>query len=414
MTLVHFGVLLAGVIFFIITTVGVVVPLWQKKSKDLLLISLSWGISIAFLASIALTQIISFFLPIPPIMPEFQYVALLTGVGVIIMPKLFGYPLKWQCSVIYLLCFLGTLVFPETLFGVSSTWGVIGIKLLIAALWTGLILTFVELDRVPVEGFVLTTAYFLLLLFMATGMLGILPDDLFGSFMQILSFVLLTLVIYKKNSFVWLGFPMMFALMFIAGFFLCRLAVTPAGGFVLIMLSYPLVEAILAIGLNLYRNHRIFPITIPLMAERGIIAGIPVKTVVLRIFYIILLTGIIGVLGLRTSMRYFPISIFMAALVMYGTYIRLTRNTAKVSLRSITKDAKMGMSTLWQEVKTLPLKEVVEIKQSKSVPPENKANPIPTDKPNVNKKQNKNTSTKNKTKHSVSKTKSTRAVQRMK
>ncbi len=364
MTLMQFGLSLASVLFFLAGTIGVVVPLWKRKSEKMLLIALSWGVSLMLLASVILAQVGAYFLGLPLITPELQYILLLTAGGVLVMPFLFKWTMKWQCLFLFIFCFLGTIGLPDVLFGVTDIWGVTGIRLLFAAIWMSLILTFVELDRVPVEGFVFSMGYFLLFLLMSTGMLNVLPDGLFDVCVQILTMLLFVLLIYKKYTFVWLGFPMVFALMFLASYLFCHLAVTPNGPYVLIILSYPFVEAFAAIGLNVYQNHRIFPVLVPLAAERALMAGVSLRTVILRIFYIILLTGILGVLGLRTNMQFFAVSLFMTVLIMYASYLRMVNNMPKVSLRSVKDDAKNGISALWQEIKTVPLKKPVQPEQS--------------------------------------------------
>ncbi len=421
MTLTQFGLSFGSIVFFLICVIGVVIPLWKRKSENLLLISLSWGVSLALLVSVFIAQIVAPYLFVPTVPPEFQYILLLSIGVVLIMPILFGSSLKWQCLFLYLFCCLGTIALPDTLFGFSDVWHVTGIRLFLAAIWTFLILTVVELDRVPLEGFVLSMAYFLLFLLMSTGVLNILPESMFNVFVQTLTIILLVLLIYKRYTFVWLGFPMMFVLFFISGYVFCRLAVTFTWPYVLIMLSYPLAEGFAALGLNIYHHRRALPILVPLIPERGFAIGVSFKTVVLRIFYIVLLTGLIGVLGLRTDIRFFAISVFMTVLVLYAGYLRTMNNQSKVSLRSVKDDAKKGLSVLWQEFKTVPLKQlsenaktVVSSKKEKTSPElrsEKTEAVMPEKKKSAAGKKQEKQGAKQK---SVRKTKSTRMVGRIK
>lgn len=230
-------------------------------------------------------------------------------------------------------------------------------RIILAGVWTFFILFFTEIDRVPMESYILSMAFFLLFLLMSVGIFGIFPLGMFPFFATVLTLILISLILFKKVGFFWMGFPMIFAVTFIVGYFFMRLAVMPNGVYVLIMLGYPMMESVIAVGLNLYRYRQLFPLQVPFLTERAFGLQLSPKKVFQKVFYAVLLTGIIGILGMQSSMQYFGVSLAMSVIILYGMFIGFTRNTAKVSFKNLGKDAKNGWQTLVREIKTLQLKQ---------------------------------------------------------
>ncbi len=364
MTMVQLGVLLSAGVFFLAALSGLIVPFFTKRTDEYTLLPLSWGVGLLFIVTLVSVQLCGSVFGLAVVPLDFQLIILLSGVGLLLMPLLVRYSFKLKCLTLLLLCGVGTLVLPFELFGIGSIWGVVGIRIIIALCWALFILVCGELDRVPIEGFVLNMGFFLLFLVMSMGLFGILPQSVFNLCMQILTLLLVLLLIFKRNTFIWLGFPMVFVLTYIAGYIFTRLAVSPNGAFVLIMLLYPITETIRTIVMNVYHYKRFFPITYPFITEQAFARGLPVTSVLQKVFYVMLITGLVGTFGLRSSLEYWPVSMLMGLLVVYGMYIYMIRMASKVSLKSVKNDVKMGCTTLWKEITKVPLKQKTQAKDT--------------------------------------------------
>lgn len=358
------GILLSVGVLFLASVGGFLIPFLRKKTQEVSLLPFSWGCAILFTVALLLQQGVSLWFGVSTLFPKEWAVFFLMLAGLAGMPMLLGKSLVKQSACLFALCFMALFILPSPLFGLTAWWSDALVRVMLAGVWTFFILLFTETDRVPMESYILSMAFFLLFLLMSIGIFGIFPVGLFSFFATVLTLILVSLILYKKVGFFWMGFPMIFAVMFIAGYFFMRLAVMPNGAYVLIMLGYPIMEGVIAGALNLYRYRQLFPLQVPFLTERAFSLQLSVKKVFQKVFYAILLTGIIGMLGMQSSMQYFGVSLAMAVIILYGLFIGFTRNPTKVSFKNLGKDAQNGWRTLMQEIKTFPLKQA----QQKEMP----------------------------------------------
>ena len=354
---IQLGILFSVSVFFLVSIERFLIPLLKKKTENISLLPLSWGTAAFFIIALILQQVVSVLTHTPALNVSDWSILLLPAAGIAVMPFLYGKTLTLQSFCIFVLCLAGTCFLPIP-FHISTLWGDVFTRLMLAGGWTFFILICTELDRVPIEGFILNMAFFLLFLLLSIHVFSAFPSEVFPFLITILTLVLLTLFLFRRRGFFWLSFPMIFTTMFIAGYFFCRLAVMPNGAYVLIMLGYPIMETIIALALNLYLYRRLFPITVPFLTERAFGLKLPPKKVFQKVFYALILTELIGLLGLYSSLHYFGISFVMAIILLYGLFIGFTRDMTKVSLKNVGKDVKNGWLVLWNEFKTVSVKQL--------------------------------------------------------
>ncbi len=349
---VQLGILMSVAIFFLAGMHILVIPLLKKHTENISLLPLSWGTGILFIVALIAQQVASYFFQRPIIDMSDLGILLWTATGLSIMPLLYGKTLKLQSLCLLTLCFIGTFAIPLSSLGLSNFLYEIVIRLLLAGGWTFFILTCTEIDRVPLEGFILNMAFFLLFLLMSIDTFSILPSNLFPFLTTVLTLILLTLFLFRRLSFFWMSFPMVYVVTFLAGYFFCRLAIMPNGAYVAIMLGYPLMETLIALAINIYLYRRILPLSVPFLTERAFNLNLAPKKIFQKVFYAMIITGLIGLLGMRSSMNYFGVSFIMAIIILYSLFIGFTHNMTKVSLKTVGNDVKNGWQALYNEVKT--------------------------------------------------------------
>lgn len=376
---VQLGILISVGIFFLAGFHSLVLPFLRKHTENISLLPLSWGTSILFVIALIAQQVASYAFQRPMLDMSDLGILLWTATGLSIMPLLYGKTLKLQSLCLLTLCFIGTFAIPISALGLSNFLYEIIIRLLLAGGWTFFILMCTEIDRVPIEGFILNMAFFLLFLLMSIDIFSILPSNLFPFLTTVLTLILLTLFVFRRLNFFWMSFPMVFVVTFLAGYFFCRLAIMPNGAYVAIMLGYPIMETLIAIAINIYLYRRILPLSVPFLTERAFNLNLAPKKIFQKVFYAMVITGLIGLLGMRSSMNYFGVSFVMAIIILYSLLIGFTHNATKVSLKSVGNDVKNGWQTLYNEFKTFSLRQLgdqdnnVSSSNENMIPPENKA-----------------------------------------
>ncbi len=351
MALIQTGIWLTVAVLFFVCSRFLLLPVLLKKCKSISLMGISWGISLLFVLFVVLEQGIAYLFGLSVISPEHIYILALTGIGILLMPMLYLRPFGVQFCVLSFICFLGTLALPNTLYGLSNTAGVFVVRMGLAVVWAFFIMLYTEFDRVPIKGFLINIVICLLFLLMSGSMFGLLPDSFFSFWVTILMLLLVLWFIYRKYVFLNLGFPIIFALMYMSGFLFIQLSLMPQGICVLVMLAYPVWEVLRTVFLNIYRRHCVFPIGEMFLSERALALGISPKFILRRIFYVLFLTGVMGIFGMFGSLRYLGVISFFVVLILYQLTISLTRPQSKVTLKSLGKDATMGMKELWREMK---------------------------------------------------------------
>ncbi len=356
MTLIQTGIWLIVAVLFFVSARYFFVPLLLKKYEHVSVMGVSWGVSILFALSLVLEQGLSSAFGLPILPPSYLFLLVLIGVGLCTMPILYKRPFWLQFGLLGLICFAGTFALPETLYGISNPIGVMVIRVVLAVAWAFFMMLYTEFDRVPIKGFVVNIVACLLFLLMSSKVFGLLPEACFSFWVMMLMLLLVVWFVYRKFVVLSLGFPLVFIMTFISGFLWIQLSLMPQGVFVLIMMAYPIFEALRTIPANIYRHRFVFPIGEMFLTERALSLQISPKFVLKRVFYIMLLTGIMGIFGMFGSVRYLGVTLLFAILVLYQMYLSLSRVQSKVTLKSLKKDATMGVKELWREVKNVASK----------------------------------------------------------
>lgn len=172
--MVQLGILLSACVFFLAGIGGFLLPFFYKKMKGLPFIPISWAgalfLSVTlFLMQVADSVLLNYRVPIP-----FICIFFLAAAGIVVMPLLYGKTLKKQSFFIALWCLAGTFLLPLP---IENSIALIGVRCIIAGLWTFFILAYTELDRIPLEGFVLILCLFLMFLLFTTPIFPFYPPN---------------------------------------------------------------------------------------------------------------------------------------------------------------------------------------------------------------------------------------------
>lgn len=266
---------------------------------------------------------------------------LITGtVALLLMPFLQNKSLFVQVTVIFAFCFVGSTL-------VSAPVGINALlfQALFALVWTGIILLNTVLDRIPLISFVTNSSVMLVLALASSSFFQILPMSLLWLYLSALFLHLVIFLFMKKADLPFEFFPIVFLLNWIIGYAFLTFASQGNIVYSPIFFGYSLMELCVAVLTRLFGKKAVVLFAV----EQAFIRRAPVKIVIKKVFYTVILLGIIALAGIKTNqitLKYCSVVYGMAMIVLYNFYWSLTRNMTKVTLRSTVKDMIMGFKSL--------------------------------------------------------------------
>ena len=266
---------------------------------------------------------------------------LMTGAAaLLVMPFLQQKSLTVQSGVIFAFCFAGS-TFVSAPNGINA-WLFYA---LFALVWTGVILFYTILDRIPLISFVINSAVMIVLALASSSFFQMLPLELLPLYLSALFVHLFIFLFMKKTDWPFEFFPVVFLMNWIIGYAFLTFASQGSILYLPIFFGYPLMEFCLVAGALLLKKQTGMLFAV----EQAFIRRAPVKIVIKKVFYTVILLGFIGLAGIKSSQttsKYTLVVYGMALIILYNFYITLTRNMTKVSLRSTVQDIMMGFKTL--------------------------------------------------------------------
>ena len=265
---------------------------------------------------------------------------ILGAVALLVMPFLQRKSLIIQSGVIFAFCFVGS-TFVSAPNGINA-WLFYA---LFALSWTGIILLNTILDRIPLISFVTNSAIMIVLALASSSFFQMLSPALLSLYLSALFVHLFIFLFMKKIDLPFEFFPVVFLMNWIIGYAFLTFASQGNIIYLPVFFGYPLMEFCLATGALLLKKQT----GILFAVEQAFIRRAPVKIVIKKVFYTIILLGLIGLAGIKSSQttsKYILVVYGMALIILYNFYITLTRNMTKVSLRSTVQDIMMGFKTL--------------------------------------------------------------------
>lgn len=357
MTYMLIGILLGISGFFYISVKGLLLPLLNKKAPEISILTFSWIVSGLFLLSLLLANI-SFFIGTKIMIPPYmQTILFLSGGALFSMPFLFQKSLKIQLPILFLFCFVGTVLIPLNNSIWTSEISIWGFRIIGAICWMLFLLMNTTLDRIPLFTYITNTALLIILAISATTFVPLLNPVFFYLFFLLIVLNMITFYIFQKSNILIYTFPLAFLLSWIMGFALLLITANGKIAYIPIVFGYNIMEIIIAIGINVYLYRRLFPIMVPFIIEKAYANNLPIKKIIKKIFYTSLLLGFLGIFGVYSDKALVFPTYVLAIIVLINAYMSFSNNLEKPTIRGLFKDIKTGVKTLSIEMKKLPLKQ---------------------------------------------------------
>ncbi|MBQ3116917.1 MAG: hypothetical protein IJC11_01160 [Alphaproteobacteria bacterium] len=357
MTYMLIGILLGISGFFFIGVKGLLLPILNKKAPETSVLTFSWIVSGLFLLSLLLANI-SFFVGTKIMIPPYlQTILLLSGGALLSMPFLFQKSLKIQLPILFLFCFIGTVLIPLNDSIWTSEIGQWSFRFIGAGSWMLFLLMNTTLDRIPLFTYITNTALFIILAISATTFIPLLSPVFFYLFFMLMVLNMITFYIFQKNNILIYTFPLSFLLNWIVGFVLLLIAASGKIAYIPIIFGYNMMEIMIAIGINVYLYRRLFPIMVPFIVEKAFADNLPIKKIIKKVFYTSLLLGFLGIFGIYSDKALVFPTYVLAFIVLINAYMSFSNSLEKPTIRGLFKDITAGVKTLSVEMKKLPLKQ---------------------------------------------------------
>ncbi len=282
---------------------------------------------------------------------DFIFLVLLTlGLGIPLLNEYVGFSKKSGLILLFLLCFLGSLLLPPPSFFVEHDLSILWYP--IAAIgWFLFIFLMRIFEKIPFMGMILFFSLFLGFFFVFSK----IPDLHY----VILLFVVLLLastVYLKVSGFFLLGSSVTSYLAYIAGFFCVWIA--SLGGCVAlpIFLAYPLMEVLIVIVLSLLSIRKQVVFGDSFLIERALRLSTTPQKVLSYVFFMNLLFVSLGALSTKQNVPLLP-AYLATGIFLTDIFVRL-RSSGKpqVRFKDVFSDLKEGMRVLREEMAHIPLK----------------------------------------------------------
>lgn len=277
----------------------------------------------------------------------------LGGAGLLVMPLFKEKSLLVQSIVIYVFCLLGCfLILP-----LNSVYSFLYCALL-ALGWLGVMLLSVFVDRAPLVSYLTNSALLLVLSFGSSGFFPLLETPFFYFFLTVLFFHLMIFLFMKKVRILNEFFPIVFLINWLAGYPLISMADPGSVIYIPVFYGYQLVEFLLVfVPVVFFKRNACMAI------EQAFQRGVPVKLIVRKMFYYLILIDVIGLIGLKTSrmeLKYCAVVYLMVGIVLYNLYLSFVLGGEKITLRSSIKDFGKGLKTLFIEGRNFVLQSLLD------------------------------------------------------
>lgn len=354
MTLLSAWIILLISLFFYGSVKWFILPRILKKNPDTQIITFSWITGIVCLISLGVLNFVFSAVNLSVTYPLFVGFLFLTGFAFLLMPFLLKKDTKWQILVLFLLCLSGTFLIPPPS-GEFITPANTAIRFGGALFWCSIILINTVLDRIPLFSYITNTCAFVILSLSCATFVGIVPYTYFYSFILIILLNMFVFCIYRKTGILVYTFPLVFLFNWIIGYVLLHFMYTVQAVYIPLFFSFSLMEILVAVGINLYTNKRLFPITISFVTEKAFELNLPLKSIVKKLFYTTFVIMFLSMLAIKVAeIKMSVLYIYMIAfVVLYSSYRLLSGQSESTSFWGALKDVKTGMGVLANELSTV-------------------------------------------------------------
>ncbi len=261
------------------------------------------------------------------------------AVALLLMPFFRNKSLPIQLIALFAFFLIGSTCIPAPAY--MNPWL---FYILSALVWTGICLIQTIIDRIPLISYICNSAITIILALASSSLFNMLPPVLFFLFLSALFIHMLIFGFMKKANMLFEFFPIIFLMNWIIGYGFITFAAQGHLIYLPIFFGYSLMETGLILITRLLFKNKLPLFTV----EKAFSNGAPVKAVTQKVFYAILLLGLISLAGMKSEIttKYCLVVYGMALIVLYNLYLTLIHNMTKVTLRSSLQDIMMGFKTL--------------------------------------------------------------------